>query len=133
MTSLKGLEEYEERAEEAVQKEFLHFQRQDVLRSKYTPALSDLDRREALCLIMTIKEKRNGIFKGRGCAVARSRRGKIRPEDVTSPTVSTEVFAMSCAIDAKEGRVVATCDVPGTYLRCTMDELCSKECKWIST
>jgi hypothetical protein len=31
---------------------------------------------------------------------------------------------MSCAIDAKEERTVVTCDVPGAYLHCKMDELC---------
>jgi hypothetical protein len=31
---------------------------------------------------------------------------------------------MTCAIDAWEGRVVVTCDVPGAYLHCVMDELC---------
>ena len=39
------------------------------------------------------------------------------PDDVfSSPTVSNEAFLSTCVIDAKEGRDVATGDVPGAYL-----------------
>ena len=90
----------------------------------FAEALSSLEKSEALRLIMTIKEKRDGRIKGRACADSRSLRDRISPEDATSPTVSTEAFAMSCAIDAREERAVVTCDIPGAYLHCKMDELC---------
>jgi len=37
------------------------------------------------------------------------------------PTVSTEVLFLSCVIDAKEGRDVATVDVPGAFMHADMD------------
>jgi hypothetical protein len=124
MSLKKGLEAFGERAEVAVKKEFTQFHTQDVLRPKYAAALSFIEKQEAMRLIMTIKEKKSGDIKGRGCADGRGMRGRIRPQDATSPTVSSEAFAMTCAIDAWEGRVVVTCDVPGAYLHCVMDELC---------
>ena len=95
-----------------------------MLRPKYAAALSLIEKQEAMRLIMTIKEKKSGDIKGRGCADGSGMRNRIRPQDATSPTVSSEAFAMTCAIDAWEGRVVVTCDVPGAYLHCVMDELC---------
>ena len=124
MSLNKGLKEFGDKAEEAVMKEFLQFKRQDVLRPKFAAALTAIERQESLRLRMTIKEKRNGVIKGRECADGRGLRGKINREDATSPTVSTEGFAMTCAVDAKEERVVVTCDVPGAYLHCEMDETC---------
>jgi hypothetical protein len=46
----------------------------------------------------------------------------IAEEDASSPTVSTEAVLLTCVIDAKEGRDVATADVPGAFLHCDMDE-----------
>ena len=124
MSLNKGIKEFGNRAEDAVMKKFMQFKRQDVLRPRFATALSVIERKEALRVIMTIKEKRNGTIKGRGFADGRSLRGRIDREAATSPAVSTEAFPMTCAIDAKEERVVVTCDVPGAYLHCEMDEEC---------
>ena len=120
----RGIELFAGDAEEAAMKEFRQFKDKDVLRPQYANALSALEKQEALRLIMTIKEKRNGKIKGRACADGRSLRWRVRPQDATSPTVSTEAFLMSLAIDAHERRVVKTCDIPGAYLHCEMDEKC---------
>jgi hypothetical protein len=119
-----GLEAHGKAARKAVIKEFVQFHEKDVLRPKFANALSAIEKQEALRLIMTVKEKRSGELKGRGCADGRKLRQKISSQDATSPTVTREALLMSCAIDAKEGRVVMTCDVPGAYLHCDMDELC---------
>ena len=124
MNLAAGIKEHGKRAEEAVMLEFQQFHKQDVLRPRYAYALSALEKSEALRLIMTIKEKRSGKIKGRGCADGRKLRTKISSEEATSPTVTREAFLISCAIDAKEKRFVATCDVPGAYLHCKMDEVC---------
>jgi hypothetical protein len=73
---------------------------------------------------MTIKEKNSGKIKGRGCADGRSLRWRIKSQDATSPTVSSEACLMTLAIDAHERRVVVVCDIPGAYLHCEMDEIC---------
>jgi hypothetical protein len=119
-----GLNAHGKAAEKAVEKEFVQFHEKDVLRPRYAYALSMLEKQESLRLIMTVKEKRSGELKGRGCADGRKLRKRISNQDATSPTVTREALMMSCAIDAKEGRVVMTCDVPGAYLHCDMDELC---------
>ena len=123
--SLKaGIAAHGKQAAKAVMKEFVQFHEKDVLRPKYASALSMIEKQEALRLIMTVKEKRTGELKGRGCADGRKFRSRISNQDATSPTVTREALLMSCAIDAKEGRVAMTCDVPGAYLHCDMDELC---------
>jgi hypothetical protein len=43
-------------------------------------------------------------------------------EDSSSPTVSLEALMLSCAIDAKEGRDVATADIPGAFMQTNMDQ-----------
>ena len=67
---------------------------------------------------MLVKEKRDGTVKGRGCCDGSGQRGFISEFDATSPTVSTEALAISCAIDAHEKREVMTVDIPGAYLHC---------------
>jgi hypothetical protein len=108
-----GLEAHGKEAAKAVMKEFVQFHEKDVLRPKFASALSMIEKQETLRLIMTVKEKRSGELKGRGCADGRKLRGRISNQDATSPTVTREALLMSCAID-----------VPGAYLHCDMDELC---------
>ena len=43
-------------------------------------------------------------------------------EDTTSPTVTTEGLLLSCMIDAKERRDVATADIPGAFMQTDLDE-----------
>ena len=43
-------------------------------------------------------------------------------EDISSPTVATTSVLMVATIAAQEGRLVATCDVPGAYLNCNLSE-----------
>ncbi len=77
----------------------------------------------ALRSITLIKEKRSGVIKGRTVADGRPQRKYKAPEDVHSPTVSTEGLMTTLAIDAKERRYVVTADVEGAYLHADMDEL----------
>ena len=46
----------------------------------------------------------------------------MSPEDVHSPTVSTECLKLLLAIDAHQGRYVVTADVVGAYLHAMMDD-----------
>jgi hypothetical protein len=56
-------------------------------------------------------------------ADGRPQRKYKAPEDVHSPTVSTEGLMTTLAIDAKEDRYVVTADVEGAYLHADIDEL----------
>jgi hypothetical protein len=66
---------------------------------------------------MFLKEKRNGDIKGRDCADGRSQRDFMEKADTLLPTVSTEALILSCMIDAKEDRDVATADIPEAFLQ----------------
>ena len=72
---------------------------------------------------MFLKKKRCGRIKGRGCADGRKQRSYINKEDASAPTVAIEALMLSCAIDAKEERDVATVDIPGAFLHADMDDL----------
>ena len=81
---------------------------------------SDLTRQEKsriLQYLMFLKRKRCGRIKARGCADGRPQRVYLTKADTSSPTVSIEGFMLSCVIDAKEGRSVATVDLPGAFLQ----------------
>jgi hypothetical protein len=85
--------------------------------------LSDEDKRRSLPYLMFLKKKRCGTIKGRGCADGRKQREYMTKEEVSAPTVSIESVFLSCAIDSKEGRDVATADIPGAFMQADMDEL----------
>jgi hypothetical protein len=74
--------------------------------------LSREDKKAALHYLMFLKKKRCGRIKGRGCADGRKHRSYINKEDTSAPTVAIEALMLSCAIDAKEERDVATVDIP---------------------
>ena len=66
---------------------------------------------------MFLKRKRNEKVKARGCADGRPQRDYITKEESSSPTVSLYVLMASCLMDAIEGRMVITCDIPGAFLQ----------------
>jgi len=122
MSAKQGIKEFGERAVEALLKEFSQLDRKDVLDPIAFGELTRDQRKNALRAISLIKEKRDGRIKGRTVADGRPQRKYKAPEDVYSPTVSTEGMFLSLAIDAKEKRHVAICDVEGAYLHSDMDE-----------
>ena len=69
---------------------------------------------------MFLKKKRCGTIKGRGCADGRKQREYTTKEETSSPTVAIESLMLSCIIDAKEGRDVATADIPGAFMQTDM-------------
>ena len=72
---------------------------------------------------MFLKKKRDGIIKGRGCADGRKQREYTSREDASSPTVAIESLLLSCVINAKEARDVATADIPGAFMQADMDDV----------
>jgi Reverse transcriptase (RNA-dependent DNA polymerase) len=71
---------------------------------------------------MFLKEKRCGKIKGRGCADGRKQWVYTTKQETSSPTVAIELLMISCVIDAKEHRDVATVDIPGASMVVDMDE-----------
>jgi hypothetical protein len=82
--------------------------------------LTEMERKRALRSITLVTRKRCSRIKGRTVADGRGQRDYIPRDDATLPTVSVEALMISLAIDAKEGRAVATADVEGAYLHADM-------------
>ena len=113
----RGLQIFGKDGEKAVEKEIEQLDYMDVPDPKHPSELTEQDRKRALRYLMFLKKKRSGKIKARGCADGRSQRSYIRKEDSRGPTVHTESMLISCAIDAKEGRDVATVDLPGFFMQ----------------
>ena len=80
------------------------------------------ERRKAIESLIFITEKRDGKIKARHCANGRPQRQWIDREDASSPTVSTEATLITSVIDAKEGRDVATCDIPNAFVQTDLSD-----------
>ena len=123
MTAKKGIKEFGDRAIAAIVKEFGQLDQKGVFDPVYKSDLTNEQVDQALRSITLIKEKRCGKVIGRTVADGRAQRKYVAPEDVHSPTVSIEGLLLTLAVDAKEGRHVATADVEGAYLHADMDEV----------
>jgi hypothetical protein len=123
MTAKEGLKRFGKDAEDALLAEWKQLDNLNVYSGVHWNDLTPEERSRALRLVQLLKLKRCGRLKGRTCADGRKQRRYILPEDASSPTVSTEALLMTCVIDAKERRCVATADVPGAFLHAEMDDV----------
>jgi len=122
MSAREGLKRFGKDAADALIKEWKQLDDLNVFDGKHFHDLSSEDKKKALRLVQLIKEKRCGMIKGRTCADGRSQRKYIPEEEASSPTVTTEALLLALIIDAKEGRDVATADVPGAFLQVDIDD-----------
>jgi hypothetical protein len=121
--SLKeGLKKFKEIGEEAVSKELLQLHTRDTFKPQNAEELSTNQKKGALETIMFLKEKCDGIVKGRTCADGWKQRKTAEPGAATPPTVSLEYVLVTSTIEAYEGREVAVVDILGAYLSTDMDE-----------
>ena len=75
----------------------------------------------ALQYIMSLKQKRRGKIKGRGCADGRKQRENLTKDDTSAPTVAMEALLLTCLINTMEHRKVATVDIPGAFMQADME------------
>ena len=97
-----GLKKFGKKAENAVNKEFFQLNAYDCVEPR-----SDLtaeQRRKALEYIMTIKKKRNGTIKGRGCADGRKQRAYLI-KDVDPEILRRLLGARSLATDLDKSKM----------------------------
>ena len=121
-TLKKGLQVFGPPGVEAVYKELQQLHQRKVGEPRDASTLSPTQKRNALGYLMFLKQKRTGQIKGRGCADGRKQRLHTPKDDASSPTVATESVLLSCVIDAKERREVATVDIPGAFMQGDQDE-----------
>ena len=72
---------------------------------------------------MLLTQKSSGDTKGRLAFNGKKTREWISREDKSSPTVHTESLALTCAVDAHEGRDVMSLDVPNAYIQADLPEV----------
>ena len=120
MTAKKGIRLFGEDAVTAIIKEFQQIDSKDVIIPRRFEDLTENDLKHTLRTITLVKEKRDGTVKGRMVADGRPQKHWYHGKSYYAPTVSTEGFMLSCAIDAKERRCTAACDVTGAYLNANM-------------
>ena len=121
-TLKKGLQVFGPPGVGAVYKELQQLHERKVGEPRDASTLSPMQKKNALGYLMFLKQKRTGQIKGRGCADRRKQRLHTPKDDASSPTVATESVILSCVIDAKERRDVATVDVPGAFMQGDQDE-----------
>jgi hypothetical protein len=119
----KGLVAYGEAGAAAVMRELVQLHNKDVMEPRAANMLTKEEKRRALKYLMYLKKKRCGRIKGRGCADGRKQRVYKSKEESSSPTVAIESVFLTAAIEAKERRDVATCDIPGAFLHAYIDEV----------
>jgi len=122
MSAKKGIKMFKERDVAAMLKEYTQLDDMNTVGPLDPDKLTPEQKRKALPAVNLIKEKRNGIIKGRTCADGSPQRGYIPREKATSATLSLDALLVSLVIDAMEGRDVAIFDVPGAYLWVDMPE-----------
>lgn len=117
----KGLQVFKEKGDIAVRTEMQQLHDRTVMHPVPAATLTNDNRADALQYLMFLKEKRDGTLKGRGCADGRKQRKYIRKDEASSPTISTEAVFLILIIAAKEGRDVATMDIPGAFMQTGLD------------
>ena len=85
--------------------------------------MTKLERKRALESLIFLVEKKSGEVKARTCANGSTQRTWMDKEDSMSPTVSTNALFITAAIDAREGREVATCDIPNAFIQTDQPEI----------
>ena len=123
MSFKKGLRKHGMEARKAMLKEFAQINEKEVFSPIKASYLTPTQRRKALRTINLIKEKRDGVLKGRTCVDGRPQRAYIAKEDASSPTMFLDSLTTLLTIFAVEKRHVATADVSGAYLHADMDEV----------
>jgi hypothetical protein len=119
----KGIKVFGPLGVDAVLKELKQLHDRTVIAPKDAAKLSREDKQASLQCLVFLKKKRPGVIKARGCADGRKQRPYNAKEDASSPTVAIESVMLSCLIDAKEHRDVATVGIPGTFMHADMEDL----------
>jgi len=122
MSAKRGLKVFGDKGVEALLKELKQLLDRKVMHGVDGRRLTRAEKNAALQYLMFLKEKRCGKIKGRGCADGRKQRVYKTKEETSSPTVTLESLFLTAVIDAKEGRDVATVDIPGAFMQADIDE-----------
>ena len=116
MTDKAGIRKHRQKAVDALFKKIAQIDTKGVIKAIRASDLTHAQRKNALRAINLIKEKRNGVIKGRTCADGRPERKIYTREEVASPTASNDSIMTKLVIAALEKRKVVSWDVEGAHL-----------------
>ena len=118
MSIQEGMKRYKDEGKASAMKEILNLTENDCFGETDYSKLSQEAKDKALPILMFMILKRNGLLKTRGCANGSVQRLYTSKEEVSSPTPDFYAFKFVCAVIAREGRDVATVDLPGFLWKC---------------
>ena len=121
MAAKDGIAKHGEAAVMALFKEFGQLHDKRVFTAIRASDLSFDQKKNALHAINIIKEKRNGMLKGRTVADGRKQRAWYTKQETTSPTISNDSLMAILTVSAGEKRKIAMWDVEGAYLHAEQD------------
>eukprot|EP00555_Chaetoceros_dichaeta_P000372 CAMPEP_0198279726 /NCGR_PEP_ID=MMETSP1447-20131203/67080_1 /TAXON_ID=420782 /ORGANISM="Chaetoceros dichaeta, Strain CCMP1751" /LENGTH=424 /DNA_ID=CAMNT_0043974931 /DNA_START=1086 /DNA_END=2357 /DNA_ORIENTATION=+ len=133
MPATKGFKMYGKRAVAAIVKEFTQLNDgavpgKPVVGAVDASTLTRQEKMKAMPAVNLIKEKWDGVIKGRTCADgSRQQKYLKQDESITSSTAALESLIVSLLIDAYEERDVGTYDVPGAYLHAKLPPRANNE------
>ena len=84
---------------------------------KHWEELTPKQKNNILESFIFVEEKKSGADKGRLVINGAMQRGHITKEEASSPTVFAESVILTSVVDAKEGRTVATVDIPNAFVQ----------------
>ena len=119
----RGLKEFGKYGVAALGKEMEQLHTQKVAKPVDADNLTQTQKRATLRYLMFRTKKRCGRIKAHGCADGRKQRETTSKEDASAPTIAIESMMLLAPIDAREGRDVATLDIPGAFMQADIDEV----------
>ena len=83
--------------------------------------LSKAERSKVLESLIFLTQKRDGSSKARTCVNGSPQCLWMNKEEAASPTILLESVLLTCVIDAREDREVATVDIPNAFVQTDME------------
>jgi len=116
--SLKaGLKKWKDKGQKAIHSEMKQLHMRKTFKPKHWKDLTPTKKLSILESHLFVKEKRDGILKGRMVAGGNKQRDFISKEDTSSPTPATESILLTSIIDAMEKRDISIVDIPNAFIQ----------------
>ena len=118
----KGLIKFGDRGRKAAYKEMQQLHDRVCFRPIDPSTMTETERKRSLESLIFLVEKKTGEVKARTVANGSAQRVWMGRDESSSPTVSTTGLFITLAVDAKENRHVATCDIPNAFIQTEMEK-----------
>jgi hypothetical protein len=110
------------RTNKACMKEIKQIHLRDCFVPKHYEKLTPQQKGQILEAFIFVEQKKDGSDKARLVVNGAMQRGHITKDEASSPTVYNESISLTAVIDAKEGRHVATADIPNAFVQTVVAE-----------